>query len=387
MATIMIDTVKLELTKTQYKITNPNNFGITNDDYKYYKTGLKPYRFKKFPYNAKKSDKYFPRLTLIYRWNSHKKEREFNLTIEFSCPKLLYGNNIDELSENQFSEVIHTLQKKIFAMGVNVDRDTLVKSKVIIVHYGKNIQVNSNTNKILETINKSNVTKHLHKTTKLFKNDGHALYFDNGSWQIVFYDKIKDYYKNKRASVDKEQLQYHQLPLFKGNKINLLRFEVRLTNRKKITNFFSKIGYEQTEVHFKDVFNESVSMKILNLVWDKYILENNPLIYSQTPLDIVHILTVSSEITKKTYRLQKLLALAYLNYHMNQFGIRNLKNILSSYYTETHIDSYIDASIKEINRIQSQELTHQPFVYKISRSLYSYEPIKLSDVISSDESG
>ena len=57
---------------------------------------------------------YKPRLTLIRRWDGTK--GIITLKIEFSIPKLLFGNNFDELSDNDFSDTIKRLRERLLDM-------------------------------------------------------------------------------------------------------------------------------------------------------------------------------------------------------------------------------------------------------------------------------
>ena len=70
--------------------------------------------FSKHINNPTKEDKekwgYAPRLTLI------KREGKLYLKVEFSAPKLLFRNNLDEIEEDNFDEVVNRLQKTIKGM-------------------------------------------------------------------------------------------------------------------------------------------------------------------------------------------------------------------------------------------------------------------------------
>lgn len=49
-----------------------------------------------------------------------KRGRNFLLKIEFSAPKLLYGNNLEELETEHFDKVAKLLQERLRDMGVIV---------------------------------------------------------------------------------------------------------------------------------------------------------------------------------------------------------------------------------------------------------------------------
>lgn len=76
---------------------------------------------------------YKPHLTLYRRWDGT--QSTITLRVEFSIPKLLYGNNFDELSDSDFPEVIKTLRERLSEMGVDVIQGKLEKAIVSTIHY------------------------------------------------------------------------------------------------------------------------------------------------------------------------------------------------------------------------------------------------------------
>lgn len=98
----MIDTIVLVLSPSQYKLTQPERFssshkaiGITR--------GLVMWH-----QNASREDtlngRYMPRLTLTQRPSACGTVR--HLTIELSVPKLLFGNNFDELTNEDITKAM-----------------------------------------------------------------------------------------------------------------------------------------------------------------------------------------------------------------------------------------------------------------------------------------
>ena len=91
----MLDTVILQLDYKNYSIQKYDYFNTTKEQVDATKTP-----FRKWVNNPTSKDKkegiYKPRLTLI------KRGIRFILKIEFSVPKLIFGNNIDELEDNDF---------------------------------------------------------------------------------------------------------------------------------------------------------------------------------------------------------------------------------------------------------------------------------------------
>ena len=106
----MIDTIVLTLNTGMYTIFEPDNFspstrGLTDPTAGYYRLGGRSnITCKQNPTpNELKRGIYKPRLTVTKRIN-RAGNFEIPLKIEFSIPKLLYGNNFDELTNTDFPQ-------------------------------------------------------------------------------------------------------------------------------------------------------------------------------------------------------------------------------------------------------------------------------------------
>src|SRR5258706_10923497 len=119
----MIDTIVLTFKQTMFTIMkhdyfSPSTEGLYNQT-GYYRLGSRSNMVcKQNPTPSElKSGIYKPRLTVTKRMN---RQHEFEITmkIEFSIPKLLFGNNFDELEDSDFDKVIEILKQKLRDMGV-----------------------------------------------------------------------------------------------------------------------------------------------------------------------------------------------------------------------------------------------------------------------------
>ena len=144
----MLDTIVLTLDQRHFEVMVPERFSPSA-------TGLltPPY----YPLgsrgnfgcvqNPTKSDlragRYQPRLTL----NKRKTSNAFAVTlrIEFSAPKLVLGNNFDELTSDDFGRVLDVLHRCLDEMGIRLSTDVLCSAPVSAIHYSKNIALTDYT--------------------------------------------------------------------------------------------------------------------------------------------------------------------------------------------------------------------------------------------------
>lgn len=276
----MIDTVILSVPFGKYQVLEPERFSppltiaLTN------LKAMKANPFMKYTQNPSKitykNGNYSPRLTVNVRPtkkdSTSKYSVEIPLKIEFSAPKLLFQNNLDELTDIDFENVVNILHTKLMEMGVFVKKTNLIEAQVRAVHFSKNIPLTDfyTASLAIKELYKLDVNKRLDINKRHFQNSGHALYFDCNSYSMVFYDKLEDGNKTQRHSVDKEKTSY-QLNLFKHFKeskesLEVLRYELRITNKQKLDRLMKEAGSKENPT-FKDVFNSDLSKKLLLKHW------------------------------------------------------------------------------------------------------------------------
>ena len=271
----MIDTIVLTLKAGIYTIFEPDNFspstrGLTDPTAGYYHLGGRSnITCKQNPTSSElKRGVYKPRLTVTKRIN-REGNFEIPLKIEFSIPKLLYGNNFDELTDADFPVIIQKLKTVLNEMGVGMFEHFLVNAPVSSVHYSKNIALTDYTTpySYLTEIGKANINKMLDITQIEYRNGGHLLKFHANSFEIVFYDKIKELEQTKKSDKRTEgKDNVLQLGLFdmltQRKPLEVLRVEIRLNKRQKINQILKKIN-KGVEPTFVNIFSQDTAKKVL----------------------------------------------------------------------------------------------------------------------------
>jgi len=257
----MIDTVTLRLNRN-YTIEDEGIFTNTAKGLFY----CSLYRSK-----SKKETEYMPALRLT----KIKGKVYPLLNIEFSVPKILFGNNIHEVKETDFDLIIGNLNNELAKLGVYTDINTLSWADVIKVHYSKNILLEDGIQavQITNLLNKSNAMPLLDTAHKAFRNGGHSLVFHSNTYEVAFYDKIKDFEQSKKSekrSIEKDNA--FNKPLLESDifqRKQILRMEVRLNKKQAIFDtLFKKIKINPIEsLSFENLFKEDISKAVLNYYW------------------------------------------------------------------------------------------------------------------------
>lgn len=367
----MIDTIKLMLDKSMFWITDETLFekGITNAGRGYATLVQNPTQ------SELKSGIYKPRLTVTNRFNASGRS-EKTLSVELSLPKLLFGNNFDELTTADFETVVTRLRIVLKNMGVRVFTDVLTKAPVSAIHYSKNIPLTdgSTPHYIISKISEANITLTLDINQTDYRN-GYSYKWHCNSYEVAFYDKIKDLedYKkkgNKRAVENDNELQLGLFDsLFKRTRFEVLRMEVRLNTRSKIKQLLTELGINR-DATFKDLFNQTIAQKVL-LNYLDVIESKRPGILdsvAKEPKALLADLVINNPKlgTLKTFQVFG------LKQALTLMDIRELRAMLGKYGSRSWY-----RLIAETKKVRIPKTT-SPFKV-IRESLSSFKPLKLVD--------
>ncbi len=286
----MIDTIVLSLTSEMFHINEPDKFKPSA------RWALLAHKSKedRFHYrsivskqNATKKELlkgiYKPHLTLAY-CRGVQGVVELLLKIELSLPKLMYGNNFNELQYKDFKTIIDKLVAVLAAMGVVVTTEVLIHAPVLAIHYSKNIPLTDGSTPYhyINKIKEANVRFSLDTNQTDYRNEGHSYKWHCNSYEVVFYDKIKDLEKakqsSKRALEKDNELQLHLFKTFEQrHKLEFLRMEVRLNKRAKIKQLFKKLKIN-ADLTFKKLFKPAIAKKVLLHYLDELERNRSPLL-------------------------------------------------------------------------------------------------------------
>jgi len=367
----MLDTIILQIPIVYSAIIDHNKFrpptkNIPNN----------PEGFSKYMNNPTNEDRkrgiYKPKLTMI------KRGRTICLKIEFSAPKLLFGNNLEELEEDDFDKVVIRLRDIIKEMGVFLWTRQIEKAEIIGLHPSKNIILTKGytSSLTIRELSKINLSQKMDLERVSFRNDGESIQFYSNRHSIVFYDKINDLIKPPKRAIDKDQIK-QQTNLFeyiKKEKKNLevLRFEIRLSHKDKIREVLEKVGYTENPI-FKDIFKKELCQKIVKLYWES-LFGSNLFIFNtyNNPQKILEMILIKYPKTK----IRTAVMLVGLNLLCkDDDGFRGFRKIVGNYKEKRDwlaLTRYLD----KIQNDFFKEPLHG-FVDDIQREIRGFEAFKL----------
>lgn len=217
---------------------------------------------------------YLPRLQYVERPATKLQTKSLTLNIELSLPKLYFGNNFNELTDDHFSAVVCKLSETLYtAYDVRVLPLEIEQALVSRIDYSKNTIFTDRTpvSTIINTIKTADISKVYDVQKTDFRNGGLIYHIHTNSSDVVAYDKVADLKQAKvseRRSIENDS--YAQLNLIdefeEHTNVTVFRFEVRLSNRRKIRKELKTISVAD-DLHFRHLFSTDISRKILLLHW------------------------------------------------------------------------------------------------------------------------
>jgi len=336
--------------------------------------------------NIKSKTDYYPRLTLYSR--PSQTGRKIELRIEFSAPKMIFKNNLDEVIEEDFSRVLELLHVKLDSMGISIDYSMLANASVSSFHPSKNVSLSGywTATGAIRELNKIILPKTFDLDNKRYSNSGHSLQYYTNSHSLVFYDKINDMGKPAKRAIDKDKTTI-QTELFRkveeirrersGNPIEILRMEVRLSKRRKMNEILQKLGYPINPT-FKGIFKKEICQRVLKLYWEEMILKRNLFLLNKNdnPQDILGNILRNN----RTKRLkQAIYETGIIILAKDEEGMRGLRQVAESNFS---IRTWYRAEkdIKEISK--SLELSDcYGFIKNITSSIEEFKSFRSSSLL------
>lgn len=333
----MIDTIRMILDKDTFTVVNPAYFGLYDiyslkrltttkrEQYTWKDIGKKKPQEETYDTDESIEDEenanaihnfdeegneeqsttdkaYKPKVFLINNFG------KLELILEFSIPKLMFGNNLEEVCQADYELVILKIISTLWGMGIEVKHELNIKeARISQVHFGKNFIMTDilNPRTMINLIAKNDPHFKTDVSTKFYKNGGQLVSFYSKSQNILFYDKMSEIKQGIRVgakrSIEKDgKLSANHLCEYGGHAI--LRMEVRLNGKGKIIGILknqdntktlmlgiSKGGKITERLIFQDVFDDELSKKVLT-TYLQQIRANLKVVLHSYNENILHIL-------------------------------------------------------------------------------------------------
>lgn len=214
---------------------------------------------------------YTPRLTLYVQRVIGGYRRL--LYVEFSAPKLLYGNNFTEIGVSDYYTLCNKLSVSLAAKGVHLSPNQLRYAEVKVIHFAKNIVFTDGTksSSVINYLRKAETSLHKKKCETKYLNSGDSFHIYTNTRSLCVYDKLRELEKarvTEKGNLERDnwcQQEYVRDFLVTVPKpFEVLRIESRLLTRDIIVQELRMLGYNIPDrPRLKDIYGLNIAKAVL----------------------------------------------------------------------------------------------------------------------------
>lgn len=384
----MLDTVILKMTHPSFAVVKPELFTPVLTIHSHAPGDVPMNNIRRtFIQNPSMEDKregfYKPRLTVERRPKDD--VLEYELSIELSIPKLLYGNNIQELRETDLDQVVMLLKSRLFLMGIDTEKEVIKNATVATVHFGKNILLPYplSSTEAIRDLQKAEMGKTLDVNHRHYANGGEALYFYSSTKNFVFYDKVKDISKPKNKSMDKEKVRYEKELIENGalKGLEVLRYEIRLNRQVTIKSYLTKITKTKyDDISFKNIFKEILWKTVIVGSWEE--IMSRPYNQLAFKMEMTDEEVLNALIQKKlglkrdAHSLNKIINGFGLYSLIKKLGVKLVREKFTKEWSSKSCGNRLDEKIKQ-SAVALEDVPNTQAITIIDQTLRKFERVSL----------
>jgi len=216
---------------------------------------------------------YLPKIEVFETLNKDRDAVVYILKAEFSVPKLLYGNSLQEVSDMDLEKTLYTFRRALGDVGIVIESETIANARVAAVHFCKNVPLPEDIRlqDILTELARTDISKVVDITKKEFKHGGQLLHIYSGTREWVFYDKVADAMRPKVKRKDKGRMGRERSIIERYDLENreVFRYEHRIKKAQTVWHDVNAaLGRDAKKVVlFRDLFEPALCKTIVLNTW------------------------------------------------------------------------------------------------------------------------
>lgn len=215
---------------------------------------------------------YFPTVSYMERPNGKKGSGfSYDLRIEFSAPKIVFGDNLHEITEDDYSKLRTTLLSRLHLMGFDfISPEDINNATVSRLDVCKNVIFSSRAAMIMviNALKKANLGGEFTPFEKSYLGGGYAIGFSLKNEEISVYDKGEDLRRARKSKSKARDEDAFFEGGIKGEWKNgsVLRIEVKMNNAGTIRRRLKSVGLEVSSesITLSSIFKGNIWKLLLN---------------------------------------------------------------------------------------------------------------------------
>lgn len=291
-------------------------------------------------------DGYLPKVDIFETLTKSRDAVQYILKAEFSVPKLLYRNSLQEVSDRDLEKVISAFKKTLGGVGIVIGGDAIANARLSAVSVCKNVLLprNIRMQEALTELQRVDISKVVDVTLKEEKNGGRWLHIYSGTVERVFYDKVADAMRPKVKRKDKGQINHERAVIERYGLQNreVFRYEYRVKKAQTVMREVNTaLGREpKTFVAFKDIFTPNLCKTLILKSWHGLIQRPENQLALLGPKDdlalLLHILSQAKKLGGDAHSMNRALISYGLARAIRDHGAKEAKRAIFSVWNSDH---------------------------------------------------
>lgn len=328
-----------ELTSREYHELSPTEKQSTHLN--------RPY-LRRFVFKPPHQNGYLPKIEIFETLIKDRDAVQYILKAEFSIPKLLYRNSLQEVSELDLENVLYTFKKALGDVGIVIESDTVANARVSVVNFCKNVLLPKNIRmqEALAELQRVDISKVVDVTLKEAKNGGRWLHIYSGTIERVFYDKVADSMRPKVKRKDKGRMNHEReiIERFGLQNREVFRYEYRIKKTQTVMREVNAaLGRKyETFVSFKDIFTPNLCKTIILKSWRGLIQRPENQLALLGPRDdlalLSHMFTQAKKLGGNAHSMNRALTSYGLALAIRDHGAKEVRRAIFNEWSTDHTE-------------------------------------------------
>lgn len=301
---------------------------------------------RRFVFHPPNADRYLPQIEVFELLHKERRQVGYMLKATFSVPKLLFGNSLQEVSDQDLPRVIEALKETLGSVGIKVESHFVANARVAAVHFCKNIPLPPDVHmqEILADLMRTDINKVVDVTRTDFKTGGRVLHIYSSTVERVFYEKIADAMRPKGKRKDKGRIGKERR-LIERNRLGgreIFRYEYRIKKGQTVTRDINAALSRDKKafVALKDLFAPGLCKAMVQKSWRDLVQRPENQLALLGPMNklglLSHIISEGSKQPKNAHSMNRVLTSYGLACAIHDHGVKEIRKVVSENWSTDH---------------------------------------------------
>ena len=307
-----------------------------------------------------------------------------SLTIEVSLPKLLFGENLQEITCEHKNLILKALCATLADWDIITDAENLLAARLTRIDVGKNLLLTGITSslQVIDLLKRCKISGRKIPKEISYTNGGRALRVHNASSDLLIYDKLRAPELcgiSEKLSIEPDQYCQKSLcDMLNMHNHEVLRIERRFNGRKAVRRLFAKWLIKNPCL--ADIFTSEIGYHVISEEW-KRLVAACILPDKDGTADLGRVVELLQKNANGS--LRNTLAYCFIQNLLKNYSMEDLRRAFKPVAGNANVNNFF----KQMQTWNGAMTTEQNVLQIISEKIEEWAPFRLPSTIGENKSG